>query len=1011
MNARILQVRLVLLLALLSPLAALAQQTSWTATYVDGVAVMDEVSKLTFDVTNTSKNGTRLTEVTFGFNGTNYELDSAAAPTGWTVSNLNRAGKRVTFQATGTCPNIGLAVNAVARFSVRVVGAVAAADQNTETFVSGTSSTYARNHCSPAVTFAKAETAAAVWKRVGLSTTLQVVPRTIAPGGDVAVQVVVENRSSATHSNIQIFNPAPIGNATFQMLGVSPTTLSLAAGAGGLMVANGRATSNGTAIGQAYTSNGTVSSQTAQALQVNVQPLAAALDLSPSQALTGDTVGLRLVVTNTSTTETYRNIVPQAPAFVGTAAAALVSGPEPASVAALGPGESAQFVWRYRVTGSDGAEYRFQARVGATLAGAPVTSDLVDSEAGVLTLVRVTTSPETLQPGASRLVRYTVENRSSVSYGQIKLLRPATSHFVVPAANPFSEVPTGWTVSSDATGYILTVQSGQTPLLPNRTLTLGVTYTTITNVTADTPFRHRLQLTRTNSTDKARVHSHITVLAPKVVPEVKGFVVLSGEARNTLIWSNPTDHNGVLVLRSTGAAPNTPPTATTRYTAGSTLGNATVLHVGELSTASRYVDTAVTNGTEYFYRVYNMDDLRRYSAGNAPTSSGLRAQPQARGVGTPLWCYNVGTSSLMQPITEAGVGIFTSFNNSVIANRTTTATPATDGDERWRPVQLQGTIGGRFPVVPLRGLTGQYLLVGTQDGYMYALNAQTGEVLWRGENGQPLGKIQSLPVTQLYDFANAAYRAARNEDLVFFATRQDGDPVGNKVVALNGATGQRVWIYQPGDLDMVSGGMMVDYTNNRLYVPARSNGNTQASLRIVSTLNGQEVRRLSLGDIEHSVVRIPATNQVLVTANNGTVSAVGLTSMAVEWSATLPGLPTSFVRPHGRGFVATLQRGAVEYYLLQTQADGSTAANRTWTTPVPGPTGAFTYVKDGRGYVYVGGSDGRIYEMDVMTGGSVKSVSLGASQRLGTPTIDSSVSRLHVGTQDGRVCAFQVPFP
>lgn len=745
----------------------------------------------------------------------------------------------------------------------------------------------------------------------------------------------------------------------------------------------------------------------AQAAQVTVSPLAAVLDLSPLQAFPGDTVSLRMMVTNTSN-NTYTNLVPRAPIPSGTASATLVSGPVPASVASLAPGESAQFIWQYRVDGSEGAGYGFQAQADAKLSGASVATELVDATDGRLVLIRLTANPAGVSPGSNRLVRYTVENRSTESISKIELFKPSSALFGT-ATQPAAEVPAGWTATSSASSYSWT---GGTAIFPGQSRTVGVLYSTVGNVTYDMPLLHRVRITR-NGGQFSRLDTVVTVLTTKLVPEVQGFTAVSGDGRNTLIWNNPTDHSGVMVLRAAGASPNTAPVAGTAYAAGATLGNAQVVYADELSIASRFVDTGVTNGTEYVYRVYNFDDQHRYAPGNVPTSLGLKARPQARAAGAPLWCYNVGLTALNQPITEVGVGTFSAYNNSVIANRMNTADATVDGDERWRPVALQGLVGGRFPVVPLRGLSGQYLLVGTQDGYMYALNSQTGAVLWRGDNGQALGKIQAFPVTQLYDFANATYKAAQPRDLVFFATRIDGNTTGNKVIALDGATGQRVWIYQPNNLDMVSGGMLVDYTNNRLYVVARSNGNSQASLRILNTLNGQEVARLSLGDIDFSVVRLPATNQALVTANDGTVSAVGLTSMQVEWSMKLPSTPTNYARPQGRGFLATLQSGLVQYYLLGTKPDGSAAAPTApnWSTPVAGPTGAFVYLLSASsGRVYVGSSDGKVHELDVYTGVDSKQVSLGAAQRVGMPTVDNTVNRLHVGTQDGRVCAFQVPF-
>jgi outer membrane protein assembly factor BamB len=1008
MSSRILPVRLALLLALfLSPAAALAQ--TWTVTHAAGAAVMDESSKLTFEVRNTGTSR-RLSEVTFGFSGA-YDMDSAEAPPGWTAS-VNRSGRRITFTAIGSCPSttIGLAPGASQRFSMRVVAAATTKDLNTDSLVAVSTLTYAREHCN-AFTFTAPNLRNLTWMRHGLSASIQVFPRMLSTGTSVVAQVVVENRSTTSpQSNIDIDGPTPIGTANFTVQGVTPATHSLAQGQAGVFIATATATSNGTAIGQVVARNGggnSVTSPVAQALQVDVHPLATALDVTSLQAFPGDVVSLRMMVTNTSS-NTYGNIVPRAPIPSGTASTTLVSGPVPASVASLAPGASAQFIWQYRVNGSEGAGYAFQGQVDATLSNAQVATDSVVSPEGRLVLIRLTANPAGVLPGNNRLVRYTVENRSTESISKLELFRPTPSLFGA-ATQPAGEVPTGWTATSSTSIYTWT---GGPALLPGRSLTVGVLYATVGNVTYDTPLMHRMRITR-NGNQFSRLDTVVTVITPKLVPEVQSVVALSGDGRNTLIWNNPTDHSGVVVLRAAGAAPNTPPVAGTTYVAGETLGNAQVAYADELSIVSRFVDTGVTNGTEYVYRLYNFDDQRRYSPGIVPTSLGLKARPQARGVGAPLWCYNVGLSALNQPITEVGVGTFSAFNNSVIANRTNTANPALDGDERWRPVALQGLIGGRFPVVPLRGLSGQYLLVGTQDGYMYALNAQTGAVLWRGDNGQALGKIQSLPVTQLYDFANAAYKAAQPRDLVFFATRIDGSPTGNKVIALDGATGQRVWLYQPNDLDMVSGGMLVDYTNNRLVVVARSNGNTQPSLRILNTLTGQEVARLALGDIDFSVVRLPATHQALVTANDGTVSGVGLTSMQVEWSMKLPGTPTNFARPQGRGFLATLQSGLVQYYLLATQADGTAAAPTapSWSTPVPGPTGAFVYLLNASsGRVYVGSSDGKLHELDLHTGVNLKQVSLGTVQRIGMPTVDNTVNRLHVGTQDGRVCAFQVPF-
>lgn len=1004
MSTRILSVRLALLLALLSPAAALAQ--TWSVVHREGAAVMTESSKLTFEVRNTGTSRW-LSEVTFAFTSV-YALESAEAPVGWTAS-INRAARRITFTANGGCPaatNNGLAPGASALFSARVVGPADNRDQTNETLV-GSGITFGREHCN-GYTFNRPDLSGATWARVGLTTTIQALPRTLSVGDSIVMQVVVENRSSVQQKDIFLDGPLLVGDARFDIQASAPTSMELVPGAGGVFTVTATAQSSGTVIPEVRAYNKRVSSQVARAPQVSVGALASVLDLSPRQAFSGEVVSLRLQVVNTSS-ETFTNIVPRAPVSYGTASVQFVAGPEPASVRSLAPGESTQFTWRYRVVGADGSGFGFRVQADAVRSGSAVSTDLVDSGEGELVLIRLSANPSSMLPGADRLVRYTVENRSTESILSLTLLKPNPSSFGT-ATQPAGNNPQGWNMQTDSNGYTWTVQAGRPALLPGGSLTVAVLYSAVGDVNYDTSFLHRMRITR-NGNQTSHLETPVTVIPFKQVPEVQGLTAVSGDGRTTLIWNNPTEHSGVLVVRAAGAAPDTLPTPGTRYSAGERLGNAEVVFSDALSTVSRFVDTGVTNGTEYVYRVFNFDEHHRYAAGNVPTSFGLKARPQARGPGAPLWCYNVGLSSLNQPITQVGVGIFSAFNNSVIANLTHPGDPSADGAERWRPVALQGLIGSRFPVVPLRGLPGQYLLVGTLDGYMYAINAETGAVLWTGDGGQSLGTIQSFPVTQLHDYANAAFQAAQPRDLAFFATRLDGNPTGNKVIALDAATGQRVWLYAPGDLDMVSGGMMVDYTNNHLFVAARSNGNSQASLRILDTLNGQEVARLALGDIDFSVVQLPATKQALVTANDGTVSGVGLTSLEVEWSVKLPATPTSFARTQGRGFLATLSSGAVEYYLLKPQPDGSNQAELSWSTPVPGPTGTFVHVENANtARVYVGGSDGLVHELEALTGAPLKQVSLGTAQRIGTPTIDNSVGRLHVGTQDGRVCAFQVPF-
>ena len=319
--------RLLMLVVLLSPLAALAQE-SWSATSRSGNVVMEEVTPLTFEIRNTSGVSRQLTEVVLTLRN-NYDLEAGTAPAGWTVSSVDLQDRRITFRATGACPAAGLAPGQSALFTVHVVGLRTNRDQVGETFAAGTS---ARDTCANRTLTANLTNAA--WQLRGLSTQVIASRRTLGVGEDTTLLVIVENRSSQSQTGIQLEAVELTGTATFTLIPLTPP-LNLAAGGSGSLIVQARATGEGTATAEAWASNDLVSSAGARSPLLSVRPLGAQLEVSPAQAFPGDTVTLRLTVTNTTSSETYRNLVPRAPISVGSAGAALVSGPQPASATRL----------------------------------------------------------------------------------------------------------------------------------------------------------------------------------------------------------------------------------------------------------------------------------------------------------------------------------------------------------------------------------------------------------------------------------------------------------------------------------------------------------------------------------------------------------------------------------------------------------------------------------------------------------------------------------------------------
>lgn len=1012
---------MLLCLWVLLPVAAQAQTNTWSVSLVDGSAVMGETSTLTFEARNGAGSPRKLNEVVFAFPA-GYVPIGGEGPQRWVVSTLDTANRSIAFWLDGQpCGTnyLGLNPGESARFKVRVVAPQGSGDAM-DALVGGPiwampyTTTQGWDICR-GNRFAFDPTGVR-WLRRGLSAQLEATPRTLQPGEDLTLRLTVTNRSLQEQSDIALTGPVVVGGTTFDVVSAfAPASLRLTPGASGTFLGVLRARSSGTATFQASASNATssaVSSQVVSSLEVSASSFAALGELFPIDVISNDTLTVRLNVSNPSTTA-YLDIRPRLPLLQGPVTATLLSGPTPARLTSLSPGASASFSWQYRITGTVGSTFQFLVQADATLNGAPLSTNAVSTPQGYVAEHRLRVNPLALRGGAtSQVIRYTVYNGGSIAIRSVRLRPPDGGLFTV-SGTPFASDTSGWTPSMSADGsYVWTAPTTATRLQPGqqRVFTLG--YASISTVSRDTVSTHSMELAQGPNWQAPIVDAAVTVLVPRPIPEVSNLVALAGSERNTLLWTNPAGHDGVLVLRAVGAPPEQAPIHGRRYTPGEVLGNATVIYSDERSVVSSFEDTGLSNGTVYYYRVFNHDELYQYSPGNVPGAQGLKAMPMAPGSGRPLWCYSVGLPTLLQPVTDRGMGIFSANDNgSVTANLTDTANPLLDGGERWRPVQLEGAVKARFPIVPLHGRSGQYIFTGDEAGYTYAIRAETGQLLWR--SAESLGSIQSFPVLQLHDYANAAYRAAHPaRDLVFMSTRLEA---GNRVVALNAHTGERVWEYAPGDLGPVSGGGLVDYGTNRLLVGAGSQGGILASLRVLDTLTGAELARLDLGDIGYSISRLG--NLAIVTSSDGMVYGVDIPGMREVWRVQVatrpaPGVAafSAFARPVSGGFLASVVGASASEGRVERWSISGTTVTRLWSTPVPGPSGAFAIALGGVTRVYVGGSDERVHELDFTTGVDGRQVLLPGVGAFGTPTVDSAVSRLHVGTQDGRLCAFPAPF-
>lgn len=1000
--------RLLLAVLLLSPAAALGAN-DWTITLKSGVAVMDELSTLTFTITNSAASTDPLTEFTLAIPQNPYDVDGGIGPAGWVTKTVDRKNKKITFSAAGTCPGkVGIAPGASADFQVRVMAVPGAADRSGETLANRGNAAF--DVCNNVAFSAYSGTP--TWSVAALGAVISVSPRTLDIGGQVTVTLQVTNHSTGTQNTIVPTMPV-FNGATFAPVSGGPTPSSVNLLQDGVATFTWvyQATSRGVSTVSTSARNGTCSSPTDTSLDIDVGQFPASVSISPSEITSGGTVKVRLTVANNSSGP-FTNVAPISLSVSGLVQATLIS-PTPAAVPSLPVGGATAFEWTYRITGTAGATFKFSGQATAIdSSGFPIASDPVGSSSGLVTLYTVTANPSSVQSNSGAVsIQYTVVNGDSQNINQVILLKPDAT-FGTPT---FGAAPSGWTTSSSKTpsGYAWSTTTN--PIPANGTQTFTMNFATVGAVPLTTAFSHRFQVTLAD-TSTARTSGDVTVFVTRPLQDVTSPVALASVSQVQLFWTNPSIHDGVLILRSTGAVPTTAPTQGRTYVVGNTIGNATVIYADTLSFATSYTDSTVTNGTTYYYRIYNHDEFFVYAPGNTPSVSPnnqLMAIPTTGVAPDPLWCYTVGYYALQQPYAEYGKAVYQSSNTSSFTANIVASGPPTNGQEKWRPSQTRGVVQARPTMTTMAsGGSENFILVGDQSGYTYKIRTSNGAVVWTGNGGAPIGEVvQAQAVPVLRNYASLNFQARYPTDIVFFGTRNNTSHTNNTLRALWGDTGSQAWSYPMGNMDWVLGAPLFDYDTDRLWLGTYTNGGTLPALQVIDVINPANPPLLTvsdMGDISASVMKNYITKQALVVDKNGLARGYDLSTLAKLWEINLGGSVSGYLVPYVYDFIASTPTGVQRYHVDPT----TQAVTTVWAAPtaMTNPTAAridFTTLK-----LYVGDGLGYLRRLDLTTGAIEASVRVSTSGAVSMPSYDqySSPQRIYVGTADGRLCAMPVPF-
>jgi hypothetical protein len=390
------------------------------------------------------------------------------------------------------------------------------------------------------------------------------------------------------------------------------------------------------------------------------------------------------------------------------------------------------------------------------------------------------------------------------------------------------------------------------------------------------------------------------------------------------------------------------------------------------------------------------------------------------------WAFSTGAFSLTPP-TVGGAGVIAPANDHALyAMQRGPLPPGGEWPPNWEPVPLGGVVQSRSPIIPLTvNSANPVAYLGAQDGAVYVVNGtQGGAAALPWGPTSIAGMVQAAPAG-IFSAWGGGY------DYLLVGTRDDG--ADNKLVALDpDVPGNVIDTFDNGGgsnaIGIITGMATVDYPTRQVFFTSYEHP-TGSSMTLWALQLGSSpvfapawLSPRALGSIGSSPVLM--SGSIYVGSPMGVPT--GGTIYAVDAASGNPALDRTFYHGDGqvKDFVFPDWRNddlyfATDNFVWALHDDGVTITNNFPLLPPPGgielspgvvPTSGVLFVP-GSHYVYVGGSDGKLYEIDVLGASPVvSSVVLGDGlATVGAPSLDRSYNLIHVGTEAGIFYAVESP--
>jgi uncharacterized repeat protein (TIGR01451 family) len=417
------------------------------------------------------------------------------------------------------------------------------------------------------------------------------------------------------------------------------------------------------------------------------------------------------------------------------------------------------------------------------------------------------------------------------------------------------------------------------------------------------------------------------------------------------------------------------------------------------------------NGTTYYYSAFvRMAD----SSLSAPRF--VKGRPFLT-TGRARFAYGTGAASMAAP--GVGVEAIHAVSNDNALHSVWKATHPSEVGEwptDWKPLAMMGPSQGRPTTIPIAiGTHARIVYLGSQDGRVYAIDADKGEQVWSTSLAalwQPGTMVQAQPSGMFlgfggtHDYILVGTRYTGGDNAFYALDRDDGDPVAGWPFSDGGADGK---------IGIVSNQATVDYATRRVYLTSFARSATDN--RTVWCLNLDTGAKVWAKPYP-SVTTSPTLrgSKLYVGTADGDVLALEAAN-----PPTYGNVVWSFATGDGpvKGFIMADRFGPAQDLYFSTSnrvwalTDTGASGTEKWggsplgSRSLPGPSTPILW----QGRLHVGGSDGKLYTLRALDGSDdLPPLALGdGSAGIGSPTLDINDNHLYVGSEAGVIHAVLMP--